>query len=136
LLDGSWRESGDMLRHVETWGRTVSLALSGPSRYALREQQGEGRHSTVEALLGLLSALGLTEAETQLRLHFELHVYVTLRARGKKAQAAEYLASSPVRHALPEFLERLHERRPNLPPSPALSSEPEAGDLPCGREIE
>jgi hypothetical protein len=67
----------------------------------------------VEALLGLLGALGLAEAETRLRLHFELHVYATLRARGKKLEAAEYLALSPVRDALPEFLARLNERRPN-----------------------
>ncbi len=136
LLDGSWRESGDMLRHVERWGRTVHLPLSGPSRYALREQQGEGRHSTVEALLGLLGELGLSDIETQLRLHFELHVYVTLRARGKKGHAEAYLAGSPVREALPDLLTRLNERRPNpssprQPPSVATARDSTLGsDLP------
>jgi hypothetical protein len=113
LIDGSWNEAGQMLQEVESQGRAVSLPLAGASRYHLREQQGEGRHSTVEALLGLLGALGLAEAETRLRLHFELHVYATLRARGKKLEAAEYLAHSPVRDAAPEFLARLNERRPN-----------------------
>lgn len=113
LLDGSWNEAGDMLRAVENWGRRVSLPLSGPSRYWLREQKSEGQHSTVEALLCLLESMGLRETEAALRVHFELHVYAALRARGQKGPAAEYLARSPIRDALPEFLERLRERRPN-----------------------
>jgi DTW domain-containing protein YfiP len=122
LLDGSWNEAGQMLRVVEKWGRPVRLTLTGTSRYWLREQQGEGQFSTVEALLHVLGALGQTEAETQLRLHFELHVYASLRTRGHKALAMEYLANSPIREALPELLERLHARRPNfislgLPPA-------------------
>jgi DTW domain-containing protein YfiP len=123
LLDGSWRESGDMLRHVETWGRTVRLSLSGPSRYALREQQGENRHSTVEALIAVLRELGLEGPAGGLRLHFELHVYVTLRARGKKAQAEAYLRKSPLGDAIPDLLARLNERRPN--PSPPRGTDPE-----------
>ncbi len=114
LLDGSWNEAGQMLRGVEKWGRPVRLTLAGTSRYWLREQQGEGQFSTVEALLHLLGALGQNEAETRLRLHFELHVYASLRTRGHKALAMEYLATSPIREALPELLERLHARRPNL----------------------
>ncbi|KAB2654501.1 MAG: DTW domain-containing protein, partial [Verrucomicrobia bacterium] len=99
LLDGSWNEAGQMLREVEPWGRRVSLPLGGTSRYLLREQQGEGRLSTVEALMGLLDAFGLHAAGAQLRLHFELHVYATLRARGHKSQAAEYLGGSPIKDA-------------------------------------
>jgi hypothetical protein len=128
LLDGSWNESGQMLREVEHWGRRVSLPLGGPSRYLLREQQGEGRLSTAEALMGLFVALGSGEAERLLRLHFELHVYATLRARGHKAQAAEYLAASPIRDALPELLARLMERRPNETSVPAGTPPP--GDAP------
>lgn len=113
LLDGSWNEAGEMLRAVEGWGRRVCLPLEGKSRYRLREQQGTGQFSTVEALLSVLSALQQHETEAQLRLHFELHVYATLRARGRKAEATEYLESSPIKAALPEFLDRLTERRPN-----------------------
>lgn len=113
LLDGSWGEAGVMYRAVEGWGRPVSIRLEGRSRYWLREQQGEGQHSTVEALLGLLGALGLVEAEQRLRLNFELHVYASLRARGHKVLAAEYLSDSPIGAAMPEVLEALHERRPN-----------------------
>jgi len=113
LLDGSWGEASRLMRGVERWGRAVSLPLAGASRYLLREQQGEGNHSTIEALLGLMAALGLHEAEAQLRLHFELHVYATLRARGRKATATAYLEDSPIRAALPELLAKLHERRPN-----------------------
>lgn len=131
LLDGSWRESGDMLRGVEPWGRTVRLGLTGPSRYALREQQGDGHHSTIEALLGLLGELGLKDVEAQLRLHFELHVYVTLRTRGRKELAEAYLAESPIREAVPELLERLHQRRPNpAPPKPVPNGDRDIDALP------
>jgi DTW domain-containing protein YfiP len=86
--------------------------MTGPSRYRLRGQQGEGMYSTIEALLFLLATLGLTRAEAQLRLQFELHVYAGLRARGAKAAALGYLAGSPVREAFPELLSQLDERRP------------------------
>jgi hypothetical protein len=114
LLDGNWTESGEMLRAVENWGRRVSLPLTGSSRYWLREQRHEAHHSTIEALLGLFRVLGLHEAEHALRLQFELHVYASLRARGHKPLATEYLASSPIQSALPEFLATLEARRPNL----------------------
>jgi DTW domain-containing protein YfiP len=113
LLDGSWREAAAMLPVVETWGRRVSLPLTGPSRYWLREQPGAGRYSTVEALLCLLEALGLAEAAARLRLQFELHVYAGLRGRGAKALADEFLATSPLRQAMPDLLRQLDERRPN-----------------------
>lgn len=113
LLDGSWREAARMRQGVERWGRLVSLPLSGPSRYLLRDQQGERKYSTVEALLGLLEVLGLAQTHAQLRLQFELHVYAGLRARGEKAAAEVFLAGSPVREAFPELLEKLNERRPN-----------------------
>lgn len=113
LLDGSWGETRNMLALTEDWGRRVSLPLVGESRYWLRAQQGDGRFSTVEALLGLLRALELDDAAARLNLHFELLVYASLQARGQKGPAAAYLASSPIRSALPELLERLHQRRPN-----------------------
>jgi hypothetical protein len=112
LLDGSWREAARMLQTVGTWGRAFSLPMSGPSRNGLRDQQGEGKHSTVEALLFLLHALGLTKEEEELRLQFELHVYGGLRARGEKAAAEKFLLESPVREAFPELLRRLAEKRP------------------------
>lgn len=114
LIDGSWGEASRVVGSVEDWGRQVRLPLSGESRYWLRSQQGDHRHSTVEALLGLLGMVGQHGAADRLRLHFELHVYAALRSRGRKDLAMAYLANSPVRSALPEALERLHERRPNL----------------------
>ncbi|MES1167271.1 MAG: tRNA-uridine aminocarboxypropyltransferase, partial [Pseudomonadota bacterium] len=81
LLDGSWREAARMMHGVERWGRLVSLPMSGPSRYLLRDQQGAGMYSTVESLLFLLAALGCGEAHERLRRQFELHVYAGLRAR-------------------------------------------------------
>lgn len=114
LLDGSWREAARMMHGVEGWGRLVSLPMSGPSRYLLRDQQGAGMYSTAESLLFLLAALGLTDQHAQLRLQFELHVYAGLRARGEKAAAEKFLAESPVREAFPELLEKLNERRPRV----------------------
>src|SRR5690606_39123931 len=92
LIDGSWRQALDMMREVEPWGRRVSLPMTGSSRYWLRAQQGTGMFSTIEALLFLLAALGLRETHEALRRQFELHVYAGLCARGKKAEAAAFLA--------------------------------------------
>jgi DTW domain-containing protein YfiP len=111
LLDGTWRQAGEMMRAVEPWGRKISLPMTGRSRYWLRSQAGEGKFCTIEALLFLLSALGREKEHAQLRLQFELHVYAGLCARGAKAKAAEYLAESPVRTALPGLLDELARHR-------------------------
>ena len=112
LLDGSWREAARMAQDIGSWGRLVRLPESGPGRYQLRTHVHDGRYSTVEALLIMLAALGLTQPEAQLRLQFELHVYAGLRTRGAKIKAAEFLATSPIRTAFPELLAQMHERRP------------------------
>ena len=112
LLDGTWRQAGDMMRAVEPLGRKVRLPVVGESRYWLRTQAGETQFCTVEALMFLLSALGLHAAYAALRLQFELHVYAGLCARGAKVKAAEYLAESPVRVELPELVAELARRRP------------------------
>lgn len=121
LLDGTWRQAGDMLRAVEPWGRRVCLPLTGESRYWLRTQAGEGKFCTVEALIFLLAALGLTSAHDQLRLQFELHVYAGLCSRGAKAKAAEYLAASPVRTALPGLVDELARHRSRDAGAPPVS---------------
>ena len=112
LLDASWPEAARMTQTVAPWGRLMRLPMMGPSRFRLREQQLTGNYSTIEALLFLLAGLGLTKEEAQLRLQFELHVYAGLRARGAKATALEYLATSPVREAFPELLQELDRVRP------------------------
>ncbi len=114
LLDGSWREAGHMAKDIATWGRAVRLPDAGPGRFQLRTHVHDGRYSTVESLLILLGALGLAEAETRLRLQFELHVYAGLRTRGAKAKAMEFLATSPIRDAFPGLLAQMHERRPRV----------------------
>ncbi len=115
LLDGSWPETARMSTDVATWGRLVRLPESGPGRFQLRTHEHAGKYSTVESLLILLAALGLTQAEAQLRLQFELHVYAGLRTRGAKVKAEEFLATSPIREAFPELLAQMHQRRPRLP---------------------
>ena len=112
LLDGSWREAARMMHGVERWGRRVSLPMTGPSRYLLRDQQGAGNYSTIEALLFLLGALGLHAPQGALRRQFELHVYAGLRARGEKSAAEAFLNDSPVREAFPDLLAELNRRRP------------------------
>lgn len=113
LLDASWAQAGGMLAQVQTWGRRVRLPMSGRSRYALRAQNGDGRFSTFEALLFLLEARGEAETARRLRLQFELHVYAGLCSRGRKAEAAAYLAESPVREAFPEVVAEFARKRPN-----------------------
>ncbi len=100
LLDGNWQQAGEMSRAVASWGRRVSLPMTGESRYWLRTQAGAGQFSTMEALLFLLSALGLSTTHDQLQAQFELHVYAGLRSRGHKQKATEYLEGSPVRDSL------------------------------------
>lgn len=107
LLDGSWRQAGGMARELSGWGQKVSLPMSGESRYWLRAQQEGGRFSTMEALLFLLQAAGLQAQHEQLRLQFELHVYAGLCVRGNKALAARFLATSPLREAMPDQVQAL-----------------------------
>ena len=111
LLDGTWVQAAEMARVTGSWGRRVNLPMQGESRYWLRTQSGAGRFSTAEALLFLLGALGLTGAQAQLRVQFELHVYATLCSRGHKQRAADYLVDSPIRTALAEVLENFASRR-------------------------
>ena len=114
LLDASWPEATRMSQVVAPWGKLVRLPPQGPSRYRLRGQQFSGNYCTIESLLFLLAALGLAKEEAQLRLQFELHVYAGLRARGSKAAAAEYLATSPVRAAFPALLKEFDPVRPDF----------------------
>ena len=112
LLDGLWNETAGMAREVAPWGHLVSLPMTGTSRYWLRAQQEGGRFSTIEALMFLLDFLGLGAQCEALRIQFELHVYASLRARGRTDLASEFLAESVIGTALPEFLSQLHTRRP------------------------
>ncbi len=107
LLDGTWIQAGTMMKELEGWGRRVSLPMTGDSRYWLRAQAGEGRFSTMEALLFLLGALGLKEEHAQIQVQFELHVYAGLCARGKKREALEFLHLSPVRDVLLALVPKL-----------------------------
>jgi len=113
LLDGTWVQATEMSQRVRSWGRRVSLPMTGQSRYWLRAQAGPGRFSTVEALLFVLERLGLDREHRELRVQFELHVYASLRARGHRELAQQYLADSPVPAALPDFLAQLDAKRPN-----------------------
>ena len=112
LLDGTWRQAGDMLRSVEGLGRCVRLpdAALEPSRFWLRDQPELGHVSTAEALVHMLHAVGEPDAAEQLQLHFELHVYATLLARGKREMAERYLGHSPLLIEARDVLGRLHAR--------------------------
>lgn len=114
LLDGSWRQAGEMLGTMRGRGRCVRLsaaATSAPSRYWLRDQAKPEQLCTAEALMGVLTSVGEREAERRLRLHFELHVYATLRVRGHRTLAERYLGHSPLLSEAPDSLDRLHARR-------------------------
>lgn len=111
LIDGSWKQASDLLRTLVGWGRTVRLPMSGESRFHLRTQQGDHQFSTIEALLFLLARFELTAAHDEIRRQFELHVFAGLLARGKRADARNYLETSPARDAFPELIARLDPRR-------------------------
>jgi len=114
LLDGSWRQAGEMLASMHGRGRCVRLpdaATSEPSRYWLRNQARPDQLCTAEALMGVLTAVGEPEAARRLRLHFELHVYATLRVRGHRELAERYLGHSPLLTEATDALDRLHARR-------------------------
>jgi len=112
LLDGTWRQAGEMLRSVEGLGRCVCLPAPGleEGRFWLRDQPGPGQLSTAEALVGVLAAVGERDAALRLRLHFELHVYAMLLARGRREMAERYLGHSPLLTEAAPALDRLHAR--------------------------
>ena len=112
LLDGTWRQAGEMLRSLDGVGQCVRLAdaVDAPSRYWLRDQPGPRQLSTAEALMGVFRAVGEHEAERHLQLHFELHVYATLLARGKREMAERYLGHSPLLNEAPAAVDDLHAR--------------------------
>ena len=123
LLDGNWREAGEMLRLINAAAgaagregsaalRVVRLPEGAPGRFWIREAPAPEQRSTAEACGAILGLLGETAAAERLRLHFELHVWATLRARGKVARAEAYLAESPLTAAIPAILAALETRRP------------------------
>jgi DTW domain-containing protein YfiP len=114
VLDGSWRQAGEMLASVQHRGRCVRLpdaATSEPSRYWLRNQAQPEQLCTAEAVMAMFRALGEHDAGRGLRLHFELHVYATLLVRGHRELAERYLGHSPLLTEAPDALARLHARR-------------------------
>jgi DTW domain-containing protein len=112
LLDGSWREASAMAQEVRGWGRLVNLPMTGQSRYWLRTQADAARFSTIEALLFVFEHFGLSDAHAALRLQFELHVYASLRARGHKVEALDFLSASPIAAAFADLIAQLDIRRP------------------------
>ena len=111
LLDGTWPQAREMLHSVERLGRCVRLTEPGGSRYWLRDYRAPAHVSTAEALLVVFRLLGDALAESRFRLHFELHVYATLMARGHRDMAQRYLGDSPLMTAIPEYLDRLTSDR-------------------------
>ena len=109
LLDGTWRQAGEMLRACEGLGRCVRLpdAAAEPSRYWLRDQPAPGQLATAEAAMGALRAMGDAAAAAALQLHFELHVYATLLSRGRREMAERYLGDSPLLAAALDVVDRL-----------------------------
>ena len=123
LLDGNWREAGEMLRLINAAAsaagregsaalRVVRLPEGAPGRFWIREAPAPGQRATAEACGAILGLLGESAAAERLRLHFELHVWATLRARGKVDRAGAYLAGSPLLAAAPALLAALATRRP------------------------
>lgn len=72
MLDGTWSEARKMFRK-SPWldgFPVMSLALTTPSRYTLREAHAEGQHCTAEVAAALLNQAGDRVAGEALTAHF------------------------------------------------------------------
>lgn len=84
MLDGTWTEAAKMFRKSPWMDRfpVMSLNVTRPSRYSLRESPGAGQHCTAEVAIALLEQAGDQRAANGLQTHFD-----TFRSR--------YLAGKP-----------------------------------------
>ncbi|WP_205950687.1 tRNA-uridine aminocarboxypropyltransferase [Pantoea stewartii] len=73
MLDGTWNEARKMFRKSPWLDRfpVLSLNVTSPSRYTLREAHGEGQHCTAEIAAALLQQAGDSAAAQALSRHFE-----------------------------------------------------------------
>ncbi len=80
MLDGTWSEARKMFRKSPWLDAfpVMSLNVSAPSRYTLREAHGEGQHCTAEVAAALLAQADDHAAASALLLHFEQfrHAYL------------------------------------------------------------
>ncbi|WNN43452.1 MULTISPECIES: tRNA-uridine aminocarboxypropyltransferase [Winslowiella] len=74
MLDGTWTEARKMFRKSPWLDRlpVMSLTLTTPSNYTLREAHGAGQHCTAEVAAELLAQAGDNAASQALADHFNL----------------------------------------------------------------
>ncbi|MFC0140975.1 tRNA-uridine aminocarboxypropyltransferase [Erwinia mallotivora] len=74
MLDGTWSEARKMFRKSPWLDKlpVMSLSLTTPSNYQLREIHAEGQHCTAEVAAELLMQAGDNAAGAALRQHFDL----------------------------------------------------------------
>ncbi|WP_428943850.1 tRNA-uridine aminocarboxypropyltransferase [Pantoea sp. FN060301] len=74
MLDGTWTEARKMFRKSPWLDAlpVMSLTLTKPSNYQLREAHAEGQHCTAEVAAELLMQAGDTAAGIALSQHFDL----------------------------------------------------------------
>ncbi len=72
MLDGTWTEARKMFRKSPWLDAfpVMSLNVTSPSRYTLREAHGEGQHCTAEVAAALLEQAGDAAAADALQQHF------------------------------------------------------------------
>lgn len=132
IVDGTWREAAEMNRSLTGLGRRVRLPEAAvPGRYWLREPPTPDKLSSADALVRLLGRLDRAESAARLRLHFELHVYATLLARGRREMAERYLGHSPLLTEAADTLDRFH-RRVRRPDRDEVDAGPVGGRRPQG----
>ncbi|WP_312057554.1 tRNA-uridine aminocarboxypropyltransferase [Pantoea brenneri] len=73
MLDGTWTEARKMFRKSPWLDAlpVMSLTVTAPSRYTLREAHGVGQHCTAEVAAALLEQAGDSQAARALSHHFE-----------------------------------------------------------------
>lgn len=74
MLDGTWTEARKMFRKSPWLDAlpVMSVNVTTPSRYTLREAHGEGQHCTAEVAAALLAQAGDAAASEALFAHFLL----------------------------------------------------------------
>jgi DTW domain-containing protein YfiP len=107
VIDGTWAQSGPMLKEARAWGSAVSLPDPGPSRYWLRSQVREGGTSSAEALACALRLVGDESAAETIMRQLELRVFAGLLSRGMPDKSESYLAGSRLRGRFDDLIQRL-----------------------------
>ena len=96
LLDGTWRNTRELLHRNEWLKNTATLNLMnvGESRYRIRQAKQEGALATIEAVACALSLLDDSFKASKLLLPFEKMIEFQIEKMGRDVYQKNYLAGN------------------------------------------